>query len=150
MATEKKIFLTKAERLRKNQRIAIEEIFGELEKKFLTREKIKTRFLNERTSEDTDILNRLDLIDAARDADLMISEATYGDNNQTQKATDNGHMTFAQAAEVAKRAGVKQLWLAHYSQMINDPQEYLPNATAIFENTVCGQDGMSKTLRFEN
>ena len=67
MATEKKIFLTKAERLRKNQRIAIEEIFGELEKKFLTREKIKTRFLNERTSEDTDILNRLDLIDAARE-----------------------------------------------------------------------------------
>ncbi len=90
------------------------------------------------------------LIDAAKDADLMISEATYGDNNQTQKATDNGHMTFAQAAEVAKHAGVKQLWLAHYSQMINDPQEYLPNATSIFENTLCGQDGMSTTLHFEN
>lgn len=62
MATERK-----AERLRKNQKIVIEEIFGELEKNFLTREKIKSRFLNERTSEDTDILNRLDLIDAVRE-----------------------------------------------------------------------------------
>lgn len=90
------------------------------------------------------------LIDAAKDADLMISEATYGDNAQTLKAKDNGHMTFAQAAEVAKKANVKQLWLAHYSQTIPDPQEYLSNATAIFANTICGQDGMSTTLRFED
>ena len=90
------------------------------------------------------------LIDAAKDADLLISEATYGDNEQTQKATDNGHMTFAQAAQVAKAAGVKELWLAHYSQMINDPQEYLPNATAVFANTTCGHDGLSTTLQFEN
>ena len=90
------------------------------------------------------------LIDAAKDADLMISEATYGENEQAEVGLRHGHMNFAQAAEAAKRADVKELWLAHYSQMINDPQEYLPNATAIFENTVCGQDGMSKTLRFEN
>ena len=80
----------------------------------------------------------------------MISEATYGDNDQTLKAIDNGHMTFTQAAEVAKKAGVKQLWLSHYSQMIQKPQEYLPNATAIFENAICGQDGMSTTLQFED
>lgn len=67
MATEKKIRSTKVDRLKKNQKIAIEGIFDELEKKFLTREKIKTRFLNERTSADTDILNRLDLIDAVRE-----------------------------------------------------------------------------------
>lgn len=90
------------------------------------------------------------LIDAAKDADLMISEATYGDNAQTLKAKDNGHMTFAQAAEVAKKANVKQLWLTHYSQTIPDPQEYLSNATSIFANTICGQDGMSTTLRFED
>ena len=90
------------------------------------------------------------LINAAQGADLMISEATYGDNNQAQKAKTNGHMTFAQAAEVAKRADVKQLWLTHYSQTIADPQEYLPNATTIFENTICGEDGMSTTLHFED
>lgn len=90
------------------------------------------------------------LINAAQDADLMICDATYGDNEHTQKAADNGHMTFAQAAEVAKSAGVKELWLSHFSQMITDPQEYLPNATKIFANAICGKDGMSTTLRFEN
>lgn len=96
---------------------------------------------------DTTLCNSL--IDAATDADLMISEATYGDNAQTLKAIENGHMTFAQAAQVAKRANVKQLWLAHYSQMIQNPKDYLPNATAIFPNTICGHDGLSTTLHFE-
>ena len=59
-------------------------------------------------------------------------------------------MNFAQAACAAKRAGVRQLWLAHYSQMVEDPALYLPNATDIFENTLCGTDGMAMTLRFEN
>ena len=89
------------------------------------------------------------LAEGARGADLMISEATYGENDQGEMAAAYGHMTFAQAAEVARRAGVRRLWLAHYSQMVEDPGEYLPNATAVFENTLCGEDGMSMTLRFE-
>ena len=88
------------------------------------------------------------LIDAAKDADLMICEATYGENEQAQTAIEYGHMNFAQAAETAKNANVAQLWLAHYSQMIENPQQYLPNATAIFENTICGKDGLSTTLKF--
>ena len=90
------------------------------------------------------------LVVAAEDADLMICEATYGENEQAQQAAEYGHMTFAQAAEIARKARVKQLWLAHYSQMIKNPQAYLPNATAIFENTLCGKDSMSKTLRFDS
>ena len=90
------------------------------------------------------------LIAAAQDADLMICDATYGENEQEQQATDKGHMTFAQAATVAAKANVKQLWLTHYSQMITDPQDYLHNATAIFANTICGHDGLSTTLRFED
>jgi len=89
------------------------------------------------------------LVEGARGADLMICEATYGENDQGEMAAAYGHMTFAQAAEVARRAGVRRLWLAHYSQMVEDPLEYLPNATAVFENTLCGEDGMSMTLRFE-
>ena len=91
------------------------------------------------------------LFTAAKDADLLICEATYGEKEQAPHAIEHGrHMTFAQAAEVAKRANVKRLWLAHFSHMINDPQEYLPNATAMFENAICGRDGMSATLRFED
>lgn len=91
------------------------------------------------------------LITAAEGADLLISEATYGELDQAPHAIEHGrHMTFAQAAQVAKQAGVKQLWLAHYSQMIMNPQDYLRNATDIFPNTVCGKDGLSTTLHFEN
>ena len=90
------------------------------------------------------------LIDAATGADLMICEATFGENEQEEVANRHGHMTFRQAAETAKRSDVKQLWLAHYSHKIIDPREYLPNATAIFENTICGKDGMSTTLHFED
>ena len=89
------------------------------------------------------------LVDAAKGADLMICEATYGEDGQAQLAREHGHMVFAQAAGMARRAGVKRLWLAHYSQMVEDPSAYLPNAAALFEDTVCGEDGLSVTLRFE-
>ena len=60
MTTEKKISPTL-------QKVVLEKILCELEEKFLTQEKIKSRFLIGRTAEDTDIVNRLDLIDAVRE-----------------------------------------------------------------------------------
>ena len=90
------------------------------------------------------------LTDAARDADLMICDATYGENEQSELAKAHGHMNFSQAAETAKKAGVKQLWLSHYSPMIDDPLQYLPDALNIFADTLCGHDGMKITLKFEN
>lgn len=89
------------------------------------------------------------LIDASRGADLAVYDATYGENGQAELATEHGHMNFAQAADAAKKAGVKQLWLSHYSQMIQEPSDYLQNAAEIFENAVCGHDGLSAELKFE-
>ena len=89
------------------------------------------------------------LIKEAAEADLLICEATYSENEQANLAIEHGHMNFAQAASVAARANVKQLWLVHYSQMIDDPQVHLHNATDIFEHTVCGLDGMKTTLRYQ-
>ena len=89
------------------------------------------------------------LVRAAEGADLLICEATYADDAQAERAHDRGHMTFTQAATVAARAGVKRLWLAHYSQMIEAPVECLPRAAAIFPEAQCGEDGMAVTLRFE-
>ena len=59
-------------------------------------------------------------------------------------------MTFCEAANLAKQAvpPPKELWLTHYSPMIEDPQEYAPYALCYFAKTVCGQDGLQKTLRF--
>ena len=90
------------------------------------------------------------LIEAAKDADLLICEGTYGKNESAEVAFKHGHMIFAHAAEVAKAANVKTLWLAHFSQKMPDPRQYLPNATEIFPNTICGRDGMSTTLKFQD
>lgn len=37
------------------------------------------------------------LLTAAKGADFLISEATYGENEQAQLAIEHGHMNFAQA-----------------------------------------------------
>ena len=86
---------------------------------------------------------------AAQDADLLISEATYGENDQAQTAIEHGHMTFAQAAGLAAEVGAKRLWLSHYSQMIEDTEAYIDNARQAFPDAVCGQDGMRITLKFD-
>ncbi len=85
---------------------------------------------------------------AAKGADLLIMDATYASNKYEDKAVLYGHSTFAWTAALAKRAGVKRLWLTHYSAMITDPQEHLPLVQAIFPHTECGMDGMSRMLTF--
>ena len=91
----------------------------------------------------------IEMLEAAEDADLLICEATYGENDQAELARSYGHMTFAQAGETAARAGARRLWLAHYSQRIENPADYLPNAQQYFPGAVCGQDGLGLTLRFD-
>lgn len=87
---------------------------------------------------------------AAEDADILIGEATYGEAAQEAQALEHGHMTFVQAAQLAQRAGAHELWLTHYSPMVEEPEAYLAGAQAVFSQTVCGQDGMRRTLRFKN
>ena len=60
-----------------------------------------------------------------------------------------GHSTFRQAAELAEKAKVKRLWLTHFSQMMRRPEDFLPNVRAFFPDALCGYDGLSITLRFE-
>ena len=85
---------------------------------------------------------------AARSADLLIMDATYADNLHDDKAALYGHSTFTQTAALAARAGVKQLWLTHYSAMVTDPAEHLPAAQAICPTAECGVDGKSVMLTF--
>ena len=89
------------------------------------------------------------LTTAAADADLLICEATYGENEQGESAMERGHMTFAQAGRTAAEAGARRLWLTHFSQMIEEPEDYLPNAQAFFPRAECGTDGKRIILKFE-
>lgn len=82
------------------------------------------------------------------DSDLFICEGTYGSNEDIEKAIKNKHMTFQEAAELAKEGNVKELLMTHFSPSIEDPELSLQNATNIFENTVIGYDGLTKTLSY--
>ena len=89
------------------------------------------------------------LTEAARGADLAILEGTFGDPAHEEAADRYGHMTFGRAARTAAEAGVRKLWLAHFSQRMDDPADYLSHAEAFFPGTVLGRDGMRTTLAFE-
>ncbi|WP_026664308.1 ribonuclease Z [Butyrivibrio sp. FC2001] len=89
------------------------------------------------------------IIKNAEGSDLFICEGMYGEPEKLQKAKENRHMTIYEAAELAKKAGVKEMWLTHYSPSLVNPKEYLPEAKKIFSNTVAAKDGKAVTLRFE-
>lgn len=89
------------------------------------------------------------LEEASAGADLLVCDATYGDDELSAQAGKYGHSTFADAASLAKKAGVKLLWLTHFSQMMENPADYLRNATDIFPNAVCTEDGINIHLVFD-
>jgi ribonuclease Z len=84
-----------------------------------------------------------------RDADLFICEGLYGDPEKQAKAAAHMHMSFREAAQIAREGNVKELWLTHYSPALPDPWNYLHHATAIFNNTKTGKDRLATTLKFE-
>ncbi|MCR5785012.1 MAG: ribonuclease Z [Eubacterium sp.] len=85
----------------------------------------------------------------AADSDLFICEGMYGEKDKLEKARQYKHMTFYEAAELAKEAKVKEMWLTHYSPSLNHPGEFMKDTKKIFPNTVAGKDGMTVTLGFE-
>ena len=89
------------------------------------------------------------LEEAARDADLLICDATADQGDLAPEAARYGHSTFRQSAELAARAGVRRLWLAHYSPRIKEPEASLPLAQSICPAAECGFDGKTVSLRFE-
>lgn len=82
-------------------------------------------------------------------ADLFICEGMYGEPEKKQKAKEYKHMTFYEAAELAKKAQVKEMWLTHYSPSLIRPEEYMPEVRKIFPNAIAARDGRSVDLVFE-
>lgn len=84
-----------------------------------------------------------------KESDLYICEGTYGSEEDMHKAIKNKHMTFKEAADLAKKGQVKKLLLTHFSPAINDPKEYIHNAREVFENSHAGSDGEERILNFK-
>ena len=96
----------------------------------------------------TDTRFLLTIPDFIRDSDLFICEGMYGDDMDISKAVKNKHMTFTESANLAKLGNVKKLLLTHFSPSLENPHDFLENATRIFPNTIIGEDRLSLTLNY--
>ena len=88
------------------------------------------------------------IISLIQDSDLFICEGTYGSDEDLNKAIKNKHMTFREAATLAKASKVNELLLTHFSPAMNEPKDYINNAKEVFNNTIIGEDGITKALKF--
>jgi len=79
-----------------------------------------------------------EIVEAAWGADVLITEATFSDEER-ERAAETRHQTATQAAEVAQRAKVGLLALTHLSNRYFGP-EIAEEARAIFTETVVPRD----------
>lgn len=86
-----------------------------------------------------------DLLVHALDADALVIESTYLDE-EADMARQFSHMTAKGAADLALKAGVKQLILTHISRRYRE-KDVLAEAQSIFPNTVVARDFDSFTVR---
>lgn len=85
----------------------------------------------------------------AKDSDLFICEGMYGEDDKIEKAKGYKHMTFREAATLARDAEVGEMWLTHYSPSLVRPDDYMDTVREIFPKAWPGKDGKSVELNFE-
>jgi ribonuclease Z len=75
--------------------------------------------------------------------DLLVIEATYLAADTTT-ATENFHLTAAQAAEVATDCGVRTLVLTHFSKRYDDPAAFAAEAAAVFTGEIVVAEDLAR------
>ena len=87
------------------------------------------------------------LLELARDADLLITESSL---KPGQKLENWGHLDPREAADVAKQARVKKLLLTHFDAgnyvSLEERREAEEVAKEVFKNTVCAFDDLKIEL----
>jgi len=88
--------------------------------------------------------------EAARNADLLIHEATFGDE-EAERAAETGHSTAREAALVARVAEVRRLVLTHFSaRYSHDASDLEREAKQVFANTLIARDGTEIEVPYED
>ena len=87
-------------------------------------------------------------VEAAREADVLLHEATFGDE-EAERAIETGHSTAREAAGVAAAAQVRRLVLTHFSARYSrDASDLGTEAKQCFAKTIVGKDGMEVEVAF--
>jgi ribonuclease Z len=86
-----------------------------------------------------------EIIPLIEGADCLYHEATFL-KDKMSLASKTGHSTAAQAASIAKQAGVKQLILGHFSNRYKEKEAFKKEADEIFNNTLLAEDGKVFTI----
>jgi ribonuclease Z len=89
--------------------------------------------------------NTENLIDVCRNADGLVIESTYL-QEEAEMASQFGHLTAKDAALLAKEAGVKQLFLTHLSRRYRE-KDVQAEAQQYFENVQVARDFDTFTVR---
>jgi ribonuclease Z len=90
------------------------------------------------------------VVDAAKGADLLIHEATFGEEEK-ERAKETGHSTAKEAAQVALAAGVKRLMMCHVSARYSmSADELVKEAREVFPNASVAKDGMEVDVPFSD
>jgi ribonuclease Z len=81
----------------------------------------------------------LGLLEAAKDADLFICEASFT-SDLRERAREVRHMCADEAAAIAAKAGVRKLVLTHISPRYKEPDQVRDEAAAVFPGVEVAQD----------
>ena len=90
------------------------------------------------------------IVRKAEGADLFICEGMYGEPDKQEKAKEYKHMTFYEAAHLAKKARASKLWLTHYSPSLVRAEDFMKAVKKIFPYAEAGKDGKSIELMFDD
>lgn len=83
-----------------------------------------------------------------QEADLLILEGMFGEQEKQARAETSYHMMMQEAAQIAAKVNARELWLTHYSPATPEPSLFESEIKGIFENTVIAKDGQTTTLQF--
>ena len=97
----------------------------------------------------TDTRPTKSIVENAAGSDLFICEGMYGEKEKASKAREYKHMTFYEAAALAKEAKPGQLWLTHYSPSLTRPDDYMDEVRKIFPRAKAARDGWTMELEFD-
>lgn len=84
----------------------------------------------------------------AKESDLFICEGMYGEDDKADKARGYKHMTFREAAVLARDARVKEMWLTHYSPSLVRPDEFMDKVREIFSKCISGKRRKESGIKF--